>query len=65
MFNEGDKVVWDVQKTLFPGGSGIICGCATTELPVIGRMYIVKLDNKLSFYPYSCVTIQESFLKLK
>lgn len=46
---------------------GTVVGAATTPFPIMGRVWIVKLDPGFGFpndtYPYSTVTLPESMLR--
>lgn len=58
-FIEGQrvKICWDPLFT-----TGTIRGISSTDMPVLGRIWIVELDEKPSpesYYEYSCVSIPE------
>lgn len=38
---------------------GKIVGCSSTEMPVIGRMWLVELTVMFDDYPFSVVTVPE------
>jgi hypothetical protein len=48
--------------------TGEICGIATTEMPVIGHIYIIKITARRGKdwdkYPYSCCALPRSMLKV-
>jgi hypothetical protein len=64
-FKEGDLVCWSYKQTKIPGCRGRVCGVASSELPIMGRMYIIKLNMPLTEdldYPYSCLVVPEHCL---
>jgi hypothetical protein len=63
-FKQGDRVVWDVERTTIPVGEGTICGIASIGQVIVGRQMIVRLDKILSEdYPYDTIVVFEKWLK--
>ncbi len=63
-FKQGDRVVWDVEKTKIPVGEGTICGIATNPIIFAGHNMIVRLDKILDEdYPFDTLTIFEAWLR--
>ena len=58
---EGLRVRWDPDVAKIPIGMGMIRGIATTELPFMGSMTIVEVDEPIG--GFSCVSIQSSMLE--
>lgn len=58
---EGLRVRWDPDVAKIPIGKGSVRGIATTELPFMGSMTIVQVDEYVG--GFSCVSIQSSMLE--
>jgi hypothetical protein len=60
-FQQDDKV--RIHPNAGVEGVGRVVGCATVELPVMGRCFIVDLGERLSpDYPFTCVIVPEIHL---
>lgn len=61
-FKEGDKVRYRFNATEEFKRKGIIRGLATTEMPVLGCVYIVEDTSgeyPSEIYPFSCIPAYE------
>ena len=61
--NQGDRVYFEMGGPKLPRGFAKICGCASDELPGLGRQWIVELEVPLTTYPFACITIFERMIK--
>jgi hypothetical protein len=63
--SQGDRVWFDLKEGI--AGWGIINGIATTELPVLGIGWIVKLEESISVsdisYPFTHIVVYDSMIK--
>ncbi len=63
MLKPYQKVKFQMGPTV--GGTGQIVGAATTEIPFMGRLYIIEMDSPTecgidtATYPYPCVAVPE------
>ncbi len=52
------------QRVSTAWGDGRIVGCATTELPILGRYYIVQFATIISEdYPFNTLSVPEIQIK--
>jgi len=61
-YNQEDRVYFEMGEGL-PKGYAKICGCASQEMPTIGRQWIVELEEKVGSYPFSCIVIFDVMIK--
>jgi len=68
-FAMNQRVRWDPEATKVPGGIGTVKGVASTEMPVVGHLMIVEVDDTAALaakdYHYSTVVLSEHALKLE
>jgi len=63
-FVQGEEVEFHLTRNI--QGIGTIVGCATTELPVMGRTYIVKVVEGCFpslDYPFDTIVVPEVHLR--
>lgn len=64
-FKDGDRVSTTLEAHQV---QGTVVGVATTEFPIMGRIWIVTLDEGCGFpnetYPFRTVSLPESQLKV-
>jgi hypothetical protein len=58
---EGLRVRWNPNVAMIPVGIGTVRGIATMELPLMGSMTIIQVDEYVG--GFSCVSIQSSMLE--
>ena len=63
MLNQGDKVSFNAGGLK---GTGVVCGKASMEKPVVGADYIIQPDQSISseVYPYSHISLPECHLTI-
>jgi hypothetical protein len=65
-FSEGDKVTYRLNATEEFTRTGIIRGLATTELAIVGFVFVVE-DTTGEYpsptYPFSCIPVCEIHLR--
>lgn len=65
-FKEDDFVDFDYHTIK---GCGKVCGVSLTDLPLIGKHYIVRVIQAEGIdhdeYPFSCVSIPEHCMKFR
>lgn len=59
-YEQDDMVDFDYQSVK---GYGKICGCSSSEVPILGRFYIVEVYESegidVDTYPFKCISIPE------
>jgi hypothetical protein len=62
---DGERIYFELDDKI--KGFGIVCGTATDELPVLGRSWMVKVEEPLPYdlkiYPFSCISVFEVQIK--
>lgn len=65
--NEGDRIYFDITGDGKLSGFGIICGCASAEVPTLGRNWLIKLEENNTIdktvYPFSCISVFDNQIK--
>jgi len=61
--NQGDRIYFEMGGPKLPRGYAKICGCASDELPGLGRQWIVELEIPLSTYPFTHIVIFDRMVK--
>lgn len=59
-FKQNDRVEFNEHPL---AGTGKICGVATMEYPILGKTYIVELDDPIDGYPYTHAALFERSMK--
>ena len=65
-YNQGDRVYFDMKTDGLRGWAKIV-GCATDDMPEIGRGWILELEEESrsvdrSTYPFSCIVVFDVML---
>lgn len=65
-YKQNDRIYFEMGGPELPRGYGKISGCASDELPALGRQWIIELESPIGdgqFYSFKCITIFDCMIK--